>query len=475
MIGIRQYRDHLVFAALLLGFLVPLPSTAAKKKSDGLVTVEWVNESGKVVPLKWRTRQRWGWTRLYKDLRVKSPSLRTWIEIPKDVKIIEVTSQDAIIRQRLKRNPFTNSTGAVIALDSNRPITSLSMTYERKGQSRSANMIVKTKYPATKFWTHPDCKKEGIRLKRDRAGGKNLYVAINCERTPEGVSLFVISSPDSRWKTRVRGKAVPFKGKFWKEFKIPPVPIDNKKPKRTLGKILAKGKRERKTSLYTIVEYLKVENKRFFMSAGLGASYLKYTESPSAVNLTEIGLTGKFSASYVLKPRKWDIGGNVFGTIVSLSDSITPATIQVKGTPKATEAARFFGINGRIGYQLPSENKSLIFKILFGTYLWGMSVPGDTYGIKTLFGPQLFLTSAFIQKDGSSHYAYVKFAPIAETFTVSLNNREFALGGGYQVGKLGRKNPIHLTLDLASTSISTTSEGISMTLLSASLGGQVSF
>lgn len=469
----RSSKIYLAFwgAALLFFCYQHTSFASSEKQAFRPITIEWVNERGKIIPINWRTRQSWGWARVYKNLPVKSPSLRTWIEIPKGIEIVDITSKNAVVRQRLKRNPFSNSKGTVIALDSNWPMTSLKINYKRNRKSYSANMFVRTRYPKTKFWTHPKCKKERILLRRNRSEGKNLYVAINCLPAPEGLRLFVISSPDSVWGSRMIGKEQKNRGKFWKEFLIPKVSKKDKRSKRTLGRISSKIKSEKKISSFTVVEYFHTKTKRFFWSAGLGVSYLKYTEQPFDINVTEMGLTGKLNVSYVLKPGKWDIGGNTFGTILPLTHSISPASI----SGVTLNPVRFYGINARVGYQLSSDNPSVVWKVLLGGYFWGMNVPGKAYGIKTLFGPQVFLTGAFIKKNGTSHYLYTKFAPISETLAVNLSNREVALGGGYQIGALNGRKPIHLTLDLAYLTVGESTAGNTLTLASASLGAQVSF
>lgn len=209
--------------------------------------------------------------------------------------------------------------------------------------------------------------------------------------------------------------------------------------------------------------------KKWNFDGGASLSYLDYkqTAATTDVKITQIGLTPKFGVTYNLS-SKLDVGASMFGTLIGLPLSKSPDGLS---TP------RFYGINMRIGYkiyELPTGN----IYLMTGPYFWGMIVPpsenGLTYGVVKLSGPQLFLVGRFLTHSGRTAVGYLKFASILDGAEGMSSNREFAIGGAYQITPPNRKRKFMMNLDFASASfriqdeVTGSIEGIGLT--SVSLG-----
>lgn len=184
--------------------------------------------------------------------------------------------------------------------------------------------------------------------------------------------------------------------------------------------------------------------RRILTSAGLGLTHESYNE-PGGISLSENTTTGKFSIVYLLDPGKWELGGNLFTNLLTLSHS-----------PDDREAARWYGINGRIGYRLPVSIPSTSLWLMTGWYMWGMLVPSDPagaqndYGIAFLTGPQIFVTARITPPHQHAGWIYLKLASISDPSSpFSLVNRELAGGGGIALSDAGVPHPLSLTVDFA--------------------------
>jgi hypothetical protein len=206
---------------------------------------------------------------------------------------------------------------------------------------------------------------------------------------------------------------------------------------------------------------------------GAGFSYLDYKENIASSNfrLTEYGVTLKGGFGYKFSPRI-EMGGSLFVTALPLKKASDPA---------ALSSARFYGANGRIGYLLSDFGPRAKLYIFTGWYAWGMSTPSAptelSYGITYLGGPQLLFSGRFKTESGRRFSTYGKFATIRDSAGISSSNREIAIGGSYEVGRLISEGERHqtwmLALDIANARFSISSH--SFELKSYTLGLSTSF
>jgi len=87
--------------------------------------------------------------------------------------------------------------------------------------------------------------------------------------------------------------------------------------------------------------HLKSNRSPFGLSAGLGSTYIQYKEGLNNVELNEFALTAKINANYRLS-SKFDLGANAFINFLPTGSKTN-----------ATNLARFYGVNGRVGFLLP--------------------------------------------------------------------------------------------------------------------------
>lgn len=216
--------------------------------------------------------------------------------------------------------------------------------------------------------------------------------------------------------------------------------------------------------------YEEVKKKKVNVDAGMGISYLNYLEKlgSTSFKVTEIGLTPKIGASYVLSP-KWEVGANGFFTALPLALDKQPAGLS---------DARWLGINLRFGYKLPFETKRASYYLMSGWYIWGMMLPAAprllTYGVSYLGGGQFFLMGRYRTMKNRFYYNYAKFATTQDGGLFSLTNREIAAGFGYQLSKpIPNKRRWMGTIDIAHAQFSNTRQ--SFRLISATMGVSTSF
>lgn len=190
--------------------------------------------------------------------------------------------------------------------------------------------------------------------------------------------------------------------------------------------------------------------KRTYLDVGLSLSHLDFSQTPvessdPGVKITEIGLTPKIGVTWNLS-RKLDFGVSAFATMIPLPMSKEPDGIS---TP------RFYGVNLRIGYKIYSLQTGNIY-LMTGPYFWGMLTPPSdnqlSYGVERLTGPQLFLVGRFLTKSGRTAVGYLKGATILEGVGSITENREYAIGGAYQITPPKARRRFMVNLDLASAS-----------------------
>jgi hypothetical protein len=208
--------------------------------------------------------------------------------------------------------------------------------------------------------------------------------------------------------------------------------------------------------------------KKLTYDVGASISHLAYTQTATTVNLkvTEIGITPKAGVTWNLSSRL-DLGASAFVTLIPIPLSKTPDGIS---TP------RFYGVNLRIGYKIYGLRKGNIY-LMTGPYFWGMIVPpsenGLNYGVVKLSGPQLFLVGRFLTGSGRTAVGYVKAASIVDGDGGMGQNREYAMGGAYQITPANAKRRFMANLDFASARFVVTGEEIKLN--SISLGVSTSF
>lgn len=170
-------------------------------------------------------------------------------------------------------------------------------------------------------------------------------------------------------------------------------------------------------------------------SPGLGVSQSWYSQS-NGRSLQQLLLTFKGAYSYTLVPRKWELGANLYFSLVPLASSI-------QGT-----WARFMGINVRGGYLKDLDSRWTLGLNAGGYYTTMFVSQGARLGFEKLTGPHLTPTLRYQLNSRMSLTPYFKFAPVSSGTKISISDRELALGVSWtRMADTGR--PFSLSLDLA--------------------------
>lgn len=194
-------------------------------------------------------------------------------------------------------------------------------------------------------------------------------------------------------------------------------------------------------------------NKRYFLSASGGLSFLFY-EEPLTPKLNQLGLTAKLSYTYLLAPPRLDFGFTGYLTAMPLTTSIPGKN------------ARFLGLNVRLGYVLPMVEDPWRLSLMSGVYYTTMIVPDDEFGFSNLMGPQLFPVLRRTLPNGDSISGYFKFSPVGNGIWLeTLQNREIAVGLSF-TQRTSMWRSISYAVDLADLSL--TIDGVSTRSRSAS-------
>jgi hypothetical protein len=359
--------------------------------------------------------------------------------------------------------PFKVREGArAVALDTEAPSASAKFIVKtvRGGELRAFTFTVSMDFVLPFTLVKYSCAESGISLLKRTGNLHFVYLVANCEDNGDAIDLYILTSPDAV----IANTTLPDtqgEGKGWIKYTIPKPKVI---PSRgvSLGELDVGDPSGQKSMKYEVIAVPPRTPPRFYMTLTLGVSHLLYQEDPRNIRLTELAGVAKINMIYALIPRSLDIGGNAFMTVAPFSH-----------TPLDLPAAKFYGINGRVGYRLPVGLGATEWSFLVGGYWWGMLVPGNTFGIKALSGPQVFITTRTQQYRHRSFFLYFKFAPISDSLsTMSLSNREIAGGGGYQLTSPEARRDVTLTLDVAEARFHSDLEGNSMRLISYSLGLQ---
>lgn len=441
----------------VLGALKPLKEEAPKLP-PAQINVKWIGPRGDLQKLDWPIQHRWVWAPLNPKFKVPIPVLRTWVQLPDLYAIKSVTGTALKFHQNPKNSPFSGK-NEVVALDTNLVTTQASLQLENpQGKLEEFGLILELAPGEPIAWTHQSCLDLNLSLEKRKGTARFLYTSITCKDRGEAMELFLMHSPESNLVHTTIPKKIRETPDYTR-FRI-------KKPTGKAKKILAlfeiANQNNQDTNQYSL-EIKEETNKprSFSFNFGLSVSSLNYKEEFNNLKLTELGLTGKVGANWAV--ARWlSLSGNFFMTLWPISHS--PSTI---------EAARFYGVNGRVGFRLPFQTGSLEYFFSIGWYFWGMLVPSKNYGLQQLAGPQAFLTISKPPTRSRAFYIYFKIAPISDsTSSLGLANREIAGGFGYQLNTpRPGSHSLMLTVDLANTSfdLATLNNKIELTSISGGL------
>lgn len=313
------------------------------------------------------------------------------------------------------------------------------------------------------YFIHDSCTREAISIRAMDRDSKSSLLGAYCEDLKNRIRIYLFHLSEGEITTPVKNVHT-YSDKSWTSFEIAKPP-DNFPSARPYFYFEFKNK-EKLLSQHWIYHVSPFHMSRFTITPGFSITYMSYQEPTRGVSLTEIGLTAKLSANYALIPGKIDVAGNFFGTMLPLSNS----------TNNALPSAQFFGINIRGGYTLPFQPGGMKWKFWVGEYYWAMVVPNNAYGISTLLGPHILITSQSSPYLAHPFAFYFKYFPIvAPGAPFVFSNMEVAAGGGVQLFVIGRKFPVSATLDLDDIGYVSSDLSDQMSLFSLSLGFQIMF
>ena len=193
------------------------------------------------------------------------------------------------------------------------------------------------------------------------------------------------------------------------------------------------------------VKARELNNPKNSVLLGLGVTSIAYDQTGTE-NLSENALTLKASYQEVWRAPNWDYGFTGFVTLLPISKNRTDVT------------ARFFGVNGRIGYALASIREPWRLSLMSGVYYTTMIVSGAPLGYTNVGGPMLYPVLRRILNDRDSVAGYLKYSPVTDGLQLlTLSNRELAFGVSWTRRNPGA-HPIGASFDFADFAI--TADGI---------------
>ena len=181
---------------------------------------------------------------------------------------------------------------------------------------------------------------------------------------------------------------------------------------------------------------------------GVGLSRTQYT-SALKNNYSQLGITPKVGANYVLKPRSRDLGLNAFVTALPFSAS-----------GPTSNSIRYFGANLRYSHTFDFVKDPWTFSLAGGLYYSTMLSAPSGEGYPAVSGPQLYpVLSRWLARDKKIS-TYFKFSPIsAGPFSFKeLHFHEIAMGMSYSFpvsSSVRRTSLVSITLDYATLKLST--------------------
>lgn len=199
-----------------------------------------------------------------------------------------------------------------------------------------------------------------------------------------------------------------------------------------------------------------VSGKNIFMSASLAFSSISYAQTRQK-DYSSIALTAKIDARYIFPNSRFEIGLNAFSNVTTLSSNRPDVDVH------------FTGINLRGGYTVPWVKDPWRLKLMAGVYYTRMSVTNRAFGYDPAVYPQFYPVLSRKLSSGDAIYVYGKFVPLGtESFTIALDERELATGGGWIWGPKRRK-PLIFTVDFSNATMKL-SKKTTMDSTSISLG-----
>lgn len=198
--------------------------------------------------------------------------------------------------------------------------------------------------------------------------------------------------------------------------------------------------------------------KRRMLDRGIGVTYISYKDQ-RIPDLTSISPTAKLTYTKEAWSPEWEFSGGAFFTLFNVTNT-------------AEESLRFFGVNARLGYDLPFVRYPWKVKLTGGAYYTTMFVGNEKFGFRNMKGPQLFPVVMRDFGKGRFSYSYLKYAPVTSGFADFGGNRELAFGGGY---KIRRNDGTLLGFSLDIAHISMVVEEIPISSFSATLGVSYGF
>ncbi|MGK5090149.1 hypothetical protein WDW86_21580 [Bdellovibrionota bacterium FG-2] len=422
-------------------------------------TSTWLNETGQRSALAWKKKTLWAWGNSTDPQPIKHLLLRTWIFLPPghSLKGIEAS----FMRRALDPGtpPVLETNEVPVALDMDAPgDTAKLRVTDPSGRESVVQLSVELIKSTAVAVTHPSCRESGLGLSAKRGRGNVAFSSAVCVDRGNAVDLYFFYSRDGVLKkTGISGLRNTLPGM---------IEIRLAKPKQVWsGPRWIGGFQIAEKQSDTPAEYLVYFAPKFARTASgvtpeIAFTRLTYTEDPGNIRLTETALTGKLSGELNLIPSVLDVDAAVFMTLLPISLSSTDF-----------DPARFYGLNARLGYHLPLGMGATEWRFLLGAYFWGMSVPGDAYGIQSLWGPQMFISTRHQQVGSRNWSFYVKYVPISSGF--SLANRELAGGLTYQFNSPEARTAWSLVLDVSDFRFKAADDSAQVGLFSTSLGIQV--
>lgn len=204
---------------------------------------------------------------------------------------------------------------------------------------------------------------------------------------------------------------------------------------------------------------LVLGERKLRFSAGVQTTYSSFDDQ-AGIKVDQMALTLKGGATYFFNPTRWQAA-------VSFYFNALPII-----TPTGHEASRFWGFNTRLGYRFSEPLLGFTPTLSVGTYYWGMTVPGDEYGIASTYGPQFFLSGKKDFSGGDFLSVYLKYAPLSQGFAkYKIGNRELAIGAATPVFSSWEKlGALVLNLDVSNLYVNVEDVNRKVAITTASLG-----
>lgn len=446
---------------------------AEKPAADGpevKTSIRWVNEKGSVFKRGWKGKQSrliWKETGIPpKEGPPRVPSLRTWVKIPARYRIQKIIETSGPSTLEAEGAPWPAGGGQILRIDGYGPIQHVSVRLRAKGRVREFGLISQLMESVPLHTMDPECGATEFEWRRLEAGGAHPFGAFSCVDHGDVVDLYLFHSPSHPVQVRLAGIRTEgvTDGVPWVRFRArrPRKPLLSR---RRIGAVRFRNPNNEDFTQFDIIYTPRTDPRRFRAGSRLSWTLLRYSEDAGSVGFNEVALTAQGHLGYKLWPDVLDV--DLSGYI-----NLLPVYHSASDVP----AARFFGINTRLGYRLPMSLGSWEWSFLGGLYVWSMIVPGGNYGLSYLAGPQVFIQARDHQEGHRAFAFYVKFAPIGEsTGEFSLRNREIAAGGSYQINSPAAARPLSLTLDLSHARYFSIEQNNGMKLATVSLGLQMEF